>query len=142
MAFRAHLKVRFADIDNAGIVYYPRFLDYFHIALEELFSNELGIDYATVLHRHRFGFPTVHLESDFRRPLRFGDRIQVEVRVLKIGRTSITWGYTTYLSDEEHTLVVTGHNVTVCLDLDRFVKMEIPSWFRKVLEDYQARCQD
>jgi len=96
MAFRARLKVRFGDIDNAGIVYYPRFVHYFHVTLEEFFNTELRIDYAKVFQKHRIAFPTVHLETDFRQRLRHGDRIEVEVKVLKIGRTSIAWGYKTY----------------------------------------------
>ena len=51
MAFRTPIKVCFADIDNAGIVYYPRFLHYFHLAMEEFFAQTLGIDYADVLHQ-------------------------------------------------------------------------------------------
>ncbi len=139
MVFRAHLKVRFGDIDHAGIVYYPRFLHYFHVALEELFSAELGMDYAAVVLQHGFGFPTVHLESDFKRPLRFGDRIEVEVRVLDVGRTSITWGYRVYLEGADD-MVVSGHNVTVCMNLARFEKVQIPDWFRQRLLAYQERC--
>jgi len=45
MAFRSQLKIRFGDIDRAGIVYYPRFMHYFHVALEEFFAGswELSI---------------------------------------------------------------------------------------------------
>jgi acyl-CoA thioesterase FadM len=39
MAFRSQLIIRFGDIDRAGIVYYPRFLHYFHVALEEFFIH-------------------------------------------------------------------------------------------------------
>ena len=140
MAFRAHLKVRFADIDNAGIVYYPHFMHYFHVALEEFFSDELGVEYANIMQDHGFGFPTVHLESDFRRPLRFGDQIDIEVRILDLGRTSITWGYTVYVSGSGEEIVVQGSNVTVCLILDRFEKREIPDWLREKLEAYRRRC--
>ena len=93
MAFRSKLKIRFGDIDHAGIVYYPRFLHYFHVALEEFFGQELGIDYPILVNEHRIGLPTVHLKTDFSRPLRYGDQIEVEVRIIKIGRTSITFGY-------------------------------------------------
>ena len=72
MAFRTQIKVCFADIDNAGIVYYPRFLHYFHLAMEEFFGSELGMDYADVLHKRNLSFPTVHVECDFRRRLRYG----------------------------------------------------------------------
>ena len=93
MAFRTPIKVCFSDIDNAGIVYYPRFMHYFHLAIEEFFSKQLEVDFADVLHKRNVSFPTVHVESDFRRRLKYGDRIDMEVRILNLGRTSITWGY-------------------------------------------------
>jgi acyl-CoA thioesterase FadM len=83
------------------------------------------------------GFPTVHLDTDFRRSLRYGDRIDVEIRVLRIGRTSITWGYKGYNGDE---LAVEGQNVTVSMNMDSFVKTETPDWLIQGLEAYQARC--
>lgn len=137
MAFRAKMRVCFGDIDNAGIVYYPRFVHYFHVALEDFFSGELGIDYAAVINRYGLAFPTVHLEADFRHPLKFGDQIEVEVRVLTVGKTSITWGYTAYKGE---TVIVEGHNVTVSMNMDTFTKMEVPDWLRRDLEDYRERC--
>jgi 4-hydroxybenzoyl-CoA thioesterase len=139
VAYRAQLKVRFADIDNAGIVYYPRFLHYFHVALEEFFPAELGVDYAELVRGHGIGFPTVHLETDFAKPLRFGDNIEVEVRVRKIGVSSLTWGYRVFRRGEPEVLVQ-GCNTTVAVFLDGFVKTEVPDWLRRGLEAYQARC--
>jgi 4-hydroxybenzoyl-CoA thioesterase len=138
MVFRARIRVRFGDIDYAGIVYYPRFLHYFHVALEEFFEAEVGIDYPTILNRHRLGFPTVRLETDFRRSLRYGDLIDVEIRVLRIGRTSVTWGYKGYIGKD---LAVEGQNVTVSMNMDTFKKTETPSWFIQGLEAYQKRCE-
>ncbi len=140
MVFRARLKVCFGDIDHAGIVYYPRFVHYFHVALEEFFAEELGMEYATVLQRHRLAFPTVHLEADFRKRLRFGDHIDVAVLVRNIGRTSITWGYIVYRADGTDTVVAEGHNVTVGMDMDRFEKVAVPGWLKEMLESYQQRC--
>jgi 4-hydroxybenzoyl-CoA thioesterase len=112
MAFRSQLKIRFGDIDHAGIVYYPRFLHYFHVALEEFFGQELEIDYPVLIDEHHLGLPTVHLETDFSRPLRYG-------RVFKQG---------------ENEPCIEGHNVTVCLDMDTFKKRDIPDWLRQRLE--------
>lgn len=132
MAFRANIKVCFGDIDNAGIVYYPRFMHYFHMALEEFFETVLGIDYADVLYKKNVSLPTVHLESDFIKKLKFGDRIDIEVKVLHIGQTSIKWGYKGYRTDNDD-LVVKGNNVTVCVRNDTFEKTEIPEWLRESL---------
>jgi 4-hydroxybenzoyl-CoA thioesterase len=133
MAFRSKLKIRFGDIDRAGIVYYPRFLHYFHVALEEFFAAELGIEYHILVDTYRIGLPTVHLESDFSRPFSYGDDIEVEVRVLKVGSTSITFGYRAFKEGDADPRII-GHNVTVCLDMDRFQKMELPEWFRQLIE--------
>jgi 4-hydroxybenzoyl-CoA thioesterase len=133
MAFRSLLKIRFGDIDRAGIVYYPRFLHYFHVALEEFFASALDIEFHEVVSKHRIGLPTVHLETDFSRPFSYGDDIEVEVRVLKIGKTSITFGYRVFKKEESEPRIV-GHTVTVCLNMDTFKKMEIPDWLRKKLK--------
>jgi len=135
MAFVSHLKIRFGDIDRAGIVYYPRFLHYFHVALEEFFTSELEIDYHTVIDQYRLGFPVVHLETDFSRPFNYGDQIDVEVRVLNIGRTSITFEYRAFRKGDDEPLIV-GHNITVCMDMDTFKKKPIPDWLRQRL----SRC--
>lgn len=133
MAFRSQLKIRFGDIDHAGIVYYPRFLHYFHVALEEFFEQALEIDYPVLLDKHRIGLPTVHLETDFNRPLRYGDQIEVEVSVIKIGKCSISFGYRAFKKDEKEPFTG-GYNVTVCLDMDNFKKMNVPDWLRQRLE--------
>jgi len=139
MPFRKLIRVCFGDIDNAGIVYYPRFMHYFHLALEEFFPSELGIDYADVLRKRDLSLPTVHLEADFRRRLRYGDQIDMEVRVIKIGRSSITWGYRGYRMAAEEELVVEGNNVTVCVQTDTFEKRDVPEWLRKGLTEYMER---
>ena len=143
MPFQKPIKICFGDIDNAGIVYYPRFMHYFHLALEEFFLIELGIDYADVLRKRNVSLPTVHLESDFRRKLRYGDQIHMEVRVIHIGRSSITWGYKGYrMTGKDEVVVVEGQNVTVCVRTDTFEKIEVPEWLRKGLADYMERFDE
>ena len=134
MSFRSQLKIRFGDIDRAGIVYYPRFMHYFHVALEEFFISELQIQYHEVVDKYRIGLPTVHLETDFRKPFSYGDDIEVEVTVKKIGSSSITFGYRVLKKGESEPRIV-GHNVTVCLDMDAFKKINIPDWLRQRLEN-------
>jgi len=81
---------------------------------------------------HRIGLPTVHVQTDFSRPFSYGDNIEVEVSVLKVGRSSITFGYRVFKKGETDPRIV-GHNVTVCLDMDTFRKVEIPTWFQPQL---------
>lgn len=135
MAFRSKQKIRFGDIDRAGIVYYPRFLHYFHVALEEFFEGALGVEYPTVINHHGIGLPTVHLETDFQGPLRYGDNIEVEVKVLTLGTSSIKFGYRVFRKGEDSPRV-TGHNITVCVDMKTFEKKGIPEFLRNSLEKH------
>lgn len=135
--YRAHLEVQFGDIDQARIVYYPRFIHYFHVAMEQFFRDVVGIDYPQVMNEHRLGHPTVHLEVDFKVPLRYGDFVEIEVLIERIGTTSVVWNYTVYTrgSDAVH---ATGRVATVNIDLDSFDKRPIPDWLRGKLEEYRA----
>lgn len=130
MTFRTPLSVRFGDVDSAGIVYYPRFLHYCHVAMEEFFGAGLGRPYPQVLGDERFGFPAVHLDVDFRRPLRYGDQLEVEVQVLALGRTSATWRFRVFPRGGAEASAE-ARVVTAGIDLDSFRPRPVPDWFRQ-----------
>jgi 4-hydroxybenzoyl-CoA thioesterase len=108
-------------------------MHYFHVALEEFFGSELGIEYHEMVETHRIGLPTVRLETDFNRPFSYGDNIEVEVSVQHVGRTSIAFGYRVFKQGESDPRII-GRNVTVCLNMDSFEKMSVPTWVRQLLE--------
>lgn len=110
------LVVRFGDCDPAGIVYFPRFFDFFHDAMETWFSAHLGVAYAQVVTGRKIGFPAVHSEADFKVPCAFGESIAVELRVGKLGRSSIGLDYLVRGADGG--LRLTGATTSVVMDLD------------------------
>ena len=93
MRFKTSLLVRFGDIDHAGIVYYPRFFNYVHMAFEDLFREGLGLPFDEVIGQRGIGFPIVHAESDFMKSLKYGERFRVEVYLVRVGRSSLTFGF-------------------------------------------------
>ena len=100
------IKIRFADVDFARIVYYPRFFHYFHIAFEELFEHDLGVRYSEVMQDEQIGYPAVHTECDYLSPVRFGDVLRIDVTCARLGSKSVTLRYRGYLQDD--TLCVDG----------------------------------
>jgi 4-hydroxybenzoyl-CoA thioesterase len=138
MVFRVPLKVRFSDIDHAGIVYYPNFFEYVNTAIEEFFSRNIGIDYPTMVLEYRIGLPTVHLETDFKRPLRFGEAFEVEIAVESVGKTSITFIYAIYTAKDRE-MAIRGKKVMACMDLNTFKKKKIPDWLRLKLTSCQEQ---
>jgi len=131
--------VRFSDIDHAGIVYYPRFFHYFHLAFEELWRARVGPRaYVELLDRDRVGFPVVRATCEFVAPLRFGDTAEIEVSVIKLGGKSITFRYRVFRAADAaqpRAASATGEVVCAVVDLARFVAMPVPERVVALLSD-------
>lgn len=124
MAYRTSIAVRFGDVDHAGIVYYPQFYIYFHEAFEDFF-NDSGLPYHDLLGSARVGFPTVHVATDFRAPLRYGDSLDIELSVPRVSHRSAAFRYVGYRHrDGQH--CVTAEITTACVNMDTFRAQEIP----------------
>ncbi len=137
--------VRFGDCDPAGIVYYPRFLHFFHEAMETWFSDELDYPYHEVILGQQIGFPSVHCEADFRSPCALGEVLAIELRVKKLGRTSIHFDYQVRgVGDpERESLRLVGATVCVVMDLnpgspDFRRALPIPADLRARIESFMA----
>ncbi len=127
--FVHEIPVRFADVDRAGILYYPRFLNYFHIAFEEFSEAVFGVPYHETIQRERVGFPMVHLEIDFKSPLTYGDRAQVAIRVVKVGRSSVEYVYEVK-SRNSGKVTTLARAVTAAVNLDTFQTIPVPEPYR------------
>ena len=133
--FRFSTPVRFADIDHAGIVYYPRFFHYFHVAFEELWRARIGpAAYSEIIDKDRIGFPAVRAECDFKAPIRFGDTADIEVTVPRLGSRSITFRYRIFRASDR-ALCAEGQVVCAVVDLAKFVSVPVPDDVGKMLQD-------
>lgn len=141
MPFRAVIPVRFADVDPAGFVYYPTLVHYLHLAMEEFFAVELDCPYPAYVAEHGLGFATVRLEVDFRGPLRYGDRAEVEMRVERVGDSSVEWRDFVYRGDSPDP-VAEARVVTANIDMAAAQKREIPGWLRERLVGFERSRAD
>ena len=130
--FRTTIPVRFGDVDHAGIVYYPQFFIYFHEAFEDFF-NDGGISYVRLLDELRLGFPTVHLETDYKAPLRYGDRLVLDLSVAHLGTSSVIIRYVGY-RERDGVLCVTCDLTSACVDMKTFKACPIPDDIRALFQ--------
>ncbi|HEY8431661.1 MAG TPA: thioesterase family protein [Sandaracinaceae bacterium] len=126
MAFTTRVRVRFGDEDHAQIVYYPRFFHFFHCAFEDFFDQQ-GFPYRACLDVDRVGWPAVHAEADFERPVRFGDELEIEVCVTRIGEKSVTFEYAGRVEGQ---LACKGRVVVACISMDTYGARAIPDKYR------------
>lgn len=88
--FRFDFRVRYAEVDYQGIVYFAHYATYFDVAIHEFFRS-LPYDYTEVRKTTGTDFNIVRSVVEYRRPLRFDEAFQVEVGLGRIGRTSLTF---------------------------------------------------
>jgi 4-hydroxybenzoyl-CoA thioesterase len=138
--FSVTFPVRFADVDHAGIVYYPRFHHYFHIAFEEFFRQRVGpAAYMEILDRRRIGFPAVHSSCDYRAPLRFGDLVRIDMDIEQLGGKSIRFRYRALRAEgDSGQLVAEGVVVVAVTNLAEFRAIEIPDDLRQLFLELVA----
>jgi 4-hydroxybenzoyl-CoA thioesterase len=136
MAFRTSVEVRFGDVDHAGIVFYPKFFVYFHEAFEQFF-NDNEFAYHRLIGERHVGFPTVHIETDYKQPLRYGDKLDIELSVPKMGKRSATFRYVCYRHrDGKH--ACTAEITCACVDMRSMTSLPIPDDLRSLFERFQS----
>ncbi len=135
MAFTSVQKIRFDDVDGAGIVYYPQFFHLCHAAFEDFFDTAAPLSYPELIKERRLGFPTVAIESQFTAPLSYGDSAIIELSIAKVGTSSVKFAYT-IRRKRDAVVCLTAQITTVLMNLDTQKSVPIPEELRQILEQY------
>ena len=97
---RREIEIQWGDCDAFGIVFFPRYFEYFDGCTNALFQRALGIKKPELLTRYKIaGIPLVHASCDFRVPSSFGDVVQVDSCVTEWGTSSFTVQHRLYRGD-------------------------------------------
>jgi YbgC/YbaW family acyl-CoA thioester hydrolase len=123
-AFVEQRPVRFQDVDAAGIIFYPRVLEYFH-DLYVAFLAQAGSPLPQILREKPWISPVRHAEADYLKPLRFGDTVSVALVAAHVEPSEVTLGYRLACSDTDE-LTGLGQVVHTFLDPATFKRIAIP----------------
>lgn len=83
------IEIEWGDCDPAGIVFFPRYFEYFDASTGRLFETALGmkkVDWTT--HYGIVGYPMVDTRAVFKIPSRYGDVVTIETRAAALRRSS------------------------------------------------------
>jgi acyl-CoA thioester hydrolase len=129
--FVHRLRVRFHECDPQGVVFYAHYFAYVDVALTEMWREAFG-SYGDVV---AAGTDVVVVEaaSTFRASARFDDDLDVELRIERLGTTSMAMATAIRRDDE---LLVDGRIVHVFVDAASMGKKAIPDHMRAALEAY------
>jgi 4-hydroxybenzoyl-CoA thioesterase len=88
---RRAIQIEWGDCDPLGIVFFPRYFEYFDACTNALFHCALGYSKAEMLRRFQIaGIPLVRASCNFIVPSSFGDVVSVESSVAEWGITSFS----------------------------------------------------
>lgn len=107
------LRVRYAETDQMGVVYYANYLVWCEIGRTGLI-RELGMSYAEI---EASGFLLAVSEANIRyhAPARYDERIHVETSISDVRSRTVTFEYSIRNADTDARLV-SASTTLVCLD--------------------------
>jgi len=124
------LRVRFAETDAQGIVYYANYFVWFEVGRVN-YLREIGFDFRE---RERQGISFVIAEAQCRyhASARFDDPILIRTWVSQVRQRSFTFSYHV-INQETGLLLAEGETIQVMMDPKTFRPIRIPDEFRAKL---------
>lgn len=128
-------QINWGDADGALMAYTGRFLDFLVEAVEHWFTEFFGVSWYDMNIDMKMGTPFRHVEMDFVGVLTPRDKLETEVRVSRVGTTSISCEIAAYGVSEAkgRRLCFTGRGTIVFVKWGRAKGAEIPKDFRDKL---------
>ena len=140
MPVTTQVRVRYAETDQMGIVYYANYLVWFEIGRVELLRS-LDLAYSQLEKEHECILPVVSVSCRYRSPARYDDEILIETRpgmlrgsVLKFAYRILRKGH----DRSENTLLAEGESVHVVCD-DQLQRKPLPKHYADALHTLMAQ---
>ena len=105
--------VRFQHCDPAGIVFYPRYYEMLNLTVEQFFEEKVGISFNQMQQDLHVTVPSVRIETDFFEASYLEDRLDFQLRLDKLGRSSLAFNISCRCGDEERLKALI---TLVCID--------------------------
>ena len=113
---RTTLRVRYAETDQMGVVYYANYFVWCEIGRVEYF-RQLGHDYKVLEVEDDCHLPVVDAKCRYRSPARYDDEIHIETRVTALRGAVIKFGYRLLrVEGDGERLLAEAETVHVCVD--------------------------
>ena len=133
--FRIQERVRWSDVDSSGVILWGAYTRLVEMAETELF-RAAGFPYGSLWDRLDIWLPRVQFHLDYRSPARLDDLLETQIRVARIGRSSIRFEFAMKKADGQ--LAAEGYLVIVAISRTDGTSVEVPKALVKALAPYTA----
>ena len=134
MPVTTQARVRYAETDQMGIVYYANYLVWFELGRVEVLRT-VGLSYKVLETDHGCILPVIAVRCRYRSPARYDDEILIETRPTMLRGTVIKFAYRILRKGhegEENTLLAEGETVHVVCD-DQLQRKPLPERYAEAL---------
>ena len=134
MPVTTEVRVRYAETDQMGIVYYANYLVWFEIGRVELLRS-LGLAYSQLEIDHQCILPVVEAKCRYRSPARYDDEIVIETRPALVRDSVLKFAYLILRKahdGEAPTLLAEGETTHVVCD-DQLNRKPLPPRYADAL---------
>jgi acyl-CoA thioester hydrolase len=139
MTVTAEVRVRYAETDQMGIVYYANYLVWFEIGRVELLRS-LGFSYSQLEIEHQCILPVVEATCRYRAPARYDDEILIETSPALLRGSVLKFAYRVLRKSpagDEQKLLAEGETVHVVCD-GQLNKILLPEQYAAALRAMMA----
>ena len=130
--FETNIRVRYAETDQMGFVYYGNYAAYYEVARVEAL-RALGITYKE-LEKQGILMPVLENYSKYIRPARYDDLLLIRIIVKELPDARIRFEYEVY--NEAEKLINLGHTTLVFLTADTNKTVKMPDFLMDILKPY------
>ena len=136
MAVTTEIRVRYAETDQMGVVYYANYLVWFELGRVELL-RALGLAYKRLETDHDCILPVIEARCRYRSPARYDDEILIETRPSMLRGPVLKFAYRILRKapeGEKHQLLAEGETVHVVCD-DQLNRKPLPEHYAAALRE-------
>jgi acyl-CoA thioester hydrolase len=112
---RTTVRVRYAETDRMGVVYYANYLVWFEVGRTE-WLRETGWSYRE-MEADGMALPVIEAHCEYRQPARYDDELVIATRASLLTPVRIRFDYE-IVRTRDNVAAATGHTVHAALDAD------------------------
>jgi acyl-CoA thioester hydrolase len=108
----ASVRVRYAETDCMGVVYYANYLVWFEVGRTE-WLRQSGWNYRE-MEANGVGLPVIEARCEYRQPVRYDDQVDIRTRATLLSPVRVRFDYEIVL--EGDVVAALGHTVHAAVD--------------------------
>ncbi len=126
------IKVRYAETDKMGYVYYGNYATFYEVGRTELMRT-LGLSYKEMEDQGIF-MPVLDLHCKYIRPAHYDDTLRIRTYVNEMPETRIKFYYEIF-NNTTNQLLNKGETTLVFLNAKTYRPTKAPSWFLDIIKE-------